>query len=131
MIAAFVEKYAAKYPKAVECLIRDQHALLTIFDFPAEHWDHLRTANPVDSVFAPVRHRTVRTKNSLSHKTARLVVFKVVMTASRTWRRLKGGNQLPMVIAGVNFTDDVATNPTADQNATSPAPSPLSMHSST
>ena len=73
-LAVFAEKYGAKYPKAVECLVKDQDALLTFFDFPAEHWDHLRTANPIESVFATVRHRTVRTKGALSQKTARLMV---------------------------------------------------------
>ena len=104
----FAEKYGAKYPKAVECLAKDQEALTAFFDFPAEHWDHLRTANPVESVFATVRHRTVRTKGALSQKTARLMVFKLVMAASRTWRRLKGENRLPMLLAGVTVTDGVA-----------------------
>ena len=108
-LAVFAEKYGAKYPKAVECLVKDQDALLAFFDFPAEHWDHLRTANPVESVFATVRHRTVRTKGALSQTTARLTVFKLVMAASKTWRRLKGENRLPMVVAGVTFTDGVAT----------------------
>ena len=108
-VAVFAEKYEAKYPKAVECLVKDQEALLTFLDFPAEHWDHLRTANPVESVFATVRHRTVRIKGALSQKTARLMVFKLVMAASKTWRHLKGENRLPMVLAGVTFTDGVAT----------------------
>ena len=116
-IAVFAEKYGAKYPKAVECLTKDRDALLAFFDFPAEHWDHLRTANPIESVFATVRHRTVRTKGALSQKTARLMVFKLVMAASKTWRRLKGENRLPMVIAGVKFTDGVAVTATADQRA--------------
>ena len=64
------EKYGAKYPKAVECLVKDQEALLAFFDFPAEHWDDLRTANPVERVFATVRHRTVRTEGALSQTTA-------------------------------------------------------------
>ena len=68
---------------------------LTFYDFPAEHWDHLRTSNPIESVFATVRHRTVRTKGALSQDTARLMVFKLVMAAAKTWRRLKGQNQLP------------------------------------
>ena len=72
--------------------------LLTFFDLPADHWDHLRTSNPIESVFATVRHRTVRMKGALSQDTARLMVFKLVMAASRTWRRLKGQNQLPKVI---------------------------------
>ena len=116
-MAVFVDKYGAKYPKPVDCLTKDREALLTFFDFPAEHWDHLRTSNPIESVFATVRHRTVRTKGSLSHKTARLMVFKLVMAAAKTWRRLKGENQLPMVIAGVNFADGVAVMTTSDQRA--------------
>src|SRR3954470_12696119 len=104
-VNVFVEKYGAKYPRAAECLTKDQDALLAFYDFPAEHWDHLRTSNPIESVFATVRHRTVRTKGSLSSSTARLMVFKLVMAASKTWRRLKGENQLPKVVAGVTFRD--------------------------
>jgi len=116
-IAIFIDKYEAKYPKAVDCLTKDCEALLTFFDFPAEHWDHLRTSNPNESVFATVRHRTVRTKGSLSHRTARLMVFKLVMSAARTWRRLKGENQLPKVVAGVKFTNGVAESATPDNRA--------------
>ena len=107
-VAVFAEKYEAQHPKAVECLAKDQEALTAFFDFPAEHWDHLRTANPIESVFATVRHRTVRTKGALSQTTARLMVSKLVMAASKSWRRLKGENRLPMVAAGVTSTDGVA-----------------------
>jgi len=106
-INVFAEKYGAKHDKAVECLTKDREALLAFFDFPAEHWDHLRTTNPIESVFATVRHRTVRTKGSLSSTTAKLMVFKLVITASKTWRRLKGTNQLPKIIAGVRFNDGI------------------------
>ena len=106
-IDVFAEKYRAKYGRAVECLAKDRDALLAFYDFPAEHWDHLRTTNPIESVFATVRHRTVRTKGSLSSTTARLMVFKLVVAASKTWRRLKGTNQLPKVIAGVRFNDGI------------------------
>ncbi len=106
-IDVFAEKYRAKYGRAVECLAKDRDALLAFYDFPAEHWDHLRTTNPIESVFATVRHRTVRTKGSLSSTTARLMVFKLVIAASKTWRRLKGTNQLPKVIAGVRFKDGI------------------------
>ncbi|MGC2157018.1 MAG: IS256 family transposase [Pseudolabrys sp.] len=92
-INVFAEKYGAKYDKAVECLTKDREALLALYEFPAEHWDHLRTTNPIESVFATVRHRTVRTKGSLSPTTARLMVFKLLCAASKTWRRLKGTNQ--------------------------------------
>lgn len=104
----FSEKYGAKYEKAVTCLAKDKEALLTFYDFPADHRDHLRTGNPIKSVFATVRHRTVRTKGALSQKTAKLMVFKLVQTAAKTWRRLKGANKLPLVIEGVTFTDGVA-----------------------
>ena len=106
-IATFAEKYGAKYEKAVTCLTKDRDKLLTFYDFPAEHWDHLRTSNPIESVFATVRHRTARTKGALSQATARLMVFKLVITAAKTWRRLKGENQLPKVIQGVTFINGV------------------------
>jgi putative transposase len=112
-IATFAAKYAPKYDRAVACLVKDREALLTFFDFPAEHWDHLRSSNPIESVFATVRHRTVRTKGALSQETAKLMVFKLVMAAARTWRRLKGENQLPKVIEGVRFKDGVEVT-TAD-----------------
>jgi len=113
----FSEKYGAKYEKAVTCLTKDKEALLTFYDFPADHWDHLRTGNPIESVFATVRHRTVRTKGALSQKTAKLMVFKLVQAAAKTWRRLKGANQLPLIIEGVTFTDGVAANATENRAA--------------
>jgi transposase-like protein len=116
-IATFAEKYGAKYEKAITCLTKDRDALLTFYDFPAEHWDHLRTANPIESVFATVRHRTVRTKGALSQDTARLMVFKLVMAAAKTWRRLKGENQLPKVIQGVTFRNGVEVTNTPAQTA--------------
>jgi putative transposase len=116
-VATFAAKYGAKYDKAVTCLTKDRDALLTFYDFPAEHWDHLRTSNPIESVFATVRHRTVRTKGALSQDTARLMVFKLVMAAAKTWRRLKGENQLPKVIQGVTFRDGVEVIEAPTQNA--------------
>ena len=113
----FAEKYGAKYEKAVTCLTKDREALLAFYDFPADHWDHLRTGNPIESVFATVRHRTVRTKGALSQKTVKLMVFKLVQAAAKTWRRLKGANQLPLVIEGVTFTDGVAENDTKNRAA--------------
>jgi len=107
-IETFKAKYAAKYERAAACLTKNTEALLSFYDFPAEHWDHLRTSNPVESVFATVRHRTVRTKGALSQKTAKLMVFTLVSAASKKWRKLNGTNQLPHVIEGVKFTDGVA-----------------------
>lgn len=117
-IETFKEKYTAKYERGVACLTKDTETLLTFYDFPAEHWDHLRTSNPIESVFATVRHRTVRTKGALSQKTAKLMVFTLVRAASKTWRKLNGTNQLPRVIEGVKFTDGVATSdPTQNRAA--------------
>ncbi len=116
-IDVFAEKYAAKYPKAVECLTKDRRTLLAFYDFPAEHWDHLRTSNPIESVFSTVRHRTVRTKGSLSSATAKLMVFKLIMAASKTWHRLNGEKQLPKVIEGVRFQDGIEIIETPSQNA--------------
>ena len=106
-IDVFAEKYGAKYDKAVECLTKDRETMLTYYDFPAEHWDHLKTTNPIESVFATVRHRTVRTRGSLSSTTAKLMVFKLIIAASKTWRRLQGQNQLPKIIGGVRFQDGI------------------------
>lgn len=116
-IATFAAKYLPKYDRAVACLVKDREALLAFYAFPAEHWDHLRSSNPIESVFATVRHRTVRTKGALSQETARLMVFKLVMAAARTWRRLKGENQLPKVIEGVTFRDGVEVTATDAQDA--------------
>ena len=86
----------------------DAEVLLTFYDDPAEHWEHLRISNPIESVFATVRHRTVRTKGALSQKTAKLMVFTLIRAASKKWRKLNGTNQLPRVIEGVRFNDGVA-----------------------
>jgi putative transposase len=110
---AFIESYQVKYEKAAECLNRDRDALLTFYDFPAEHWKHLRTTNPIESTFATVRHRTIRSKNCLSNRTALAMVFKLVEAAQNNWRRLDGNNQLPKLILGAKFADgiEVAAKP--------------------
>src|ERR1700731_3322542 len=84
---------------------KDRDALLAFYDFPAEHWKHLRTSNPVESTFATVRHRTVRSKGRLSNKTALAMIFKLAEAAEKNWRRLDGHNQLPKIILGVRFTE--------------------------
>ena len=104
---AFAESYATKYDKAVDCLTKDRDTLLAFYDFPAEHWKHLRTTNPIESTFATVRHRTIRSKGCLSNKTALAMVFKLVEGAQKSWRRLDGHNQLPKLIQGVKFTDGI------------------------
>jgi putative transposase len=104
---AFAETWGVKYDKAVECLIKDRDALLAFYDFPAEHWKHLRTTNVIESSFATIRHRTVRSKGCLSNKTALAMIFKLAEAAEKSWRRLDGHNQLPKVILGVKFADGV------------------------
>jgi putative transposase len=104
---AFVETWGVKYNKAVECLIKDREALLAFYDFPAEHWKHLRTTTVIESSFATIRHRTVRSKGCLSNKTALAMIFKLAEAAERSWRRLDGHNQLPKLIIGVKFTDGI------------------------
>jgi len=104
---AFVETWGVKYERAVECLIKDRDALLAFYEFPAEHWKHLRTTNVIESSFATVRHRTVRSKGCLSNKTALAMIFKLAEAAEKSWRRLDGQSQLPKVILGVKFADGI------------------------
>ena len=104
---AFIETYAVKYDKAAACLVKDRATMLAFYDFPAEHWKHLRTTNPIESTVATVRHRTVRSKGCLSNKTALAMVFKLAQAAQNSWRRLDGHNQLPKLIVGVKFIDGI------------------------
>lgn len=113
----FAEKYGAKYDKAVACLARDRDALLAFYDFPAEHWRHVRTTNPIESTFATVRHRTKRSKGCLSRAKTRIMVFKLIKAAEKNWLRLRGTNQLPKLITGVKFIDgEEATKISNDAN---------------
>src|SRR5262249_13878786 len=104
---AFIETWGVKYDKAVECLTKDRDALLGFYDSPAEHWKHLRTTNVIESSFATVRHRTVRSKGCLSNKSALAMIFKLAEAAEKSWRRLNGHNQLPKIILGIKFTDGI------------------------
>ena len=117
---AFIDSYRVKYDKAAECLKKDRDALLTFYDFPAEHWKHLRTTNAIESTFATVRHRTIRSKGCLSNRTALAMVFKLIEAAQKNWRRLDGHNQLPKIILGVKFTDglEVVAKPASHKLAT-------------
>lgn len=104
---SFVSAYGAKYPKAVECLSKDRDVLLTFYNFPAEHWVHIRTTNPVESTFATVRLRTGKTRGCLSRDTAFTMVFKLCLNAEKRWRRLNGAEQLTAIMSGVKFEDGV------------------------
>ena len=101
----FVEMYQAKYPRAAECLARDRETLLTFYDFPAEHWVHLRTTNPIESTFATVRLRTAKTKGCGSRMATLTMVFKLARSAEQYWRLLNGSHLLEDVIRGVRFVD--------------------------
>jgi transposase-like protein len=103
----FVATYGAKYPKAVECLSKDREALLVFYDFPAEHWRHIRTTNPIESTFATVRQRHGRTKGNGSRAACLTMVFKLMEAASRKWRLLNGSGRLKDVIRGVKFVDGI------------------------
>jgi transposase-like protein len=103
----FVTTFQAKYPKAVACLTKDRDVLLAFYDFPAEHWIHLRTTNPIESTFATVRLRHRRTKGSGSRVACLAMVFKLARAAEERWRRLNGSALLPEVIRGVRFVDGV------------------------
>jgi putative transposase len=109
----FLETYAAKYPQACECLAKDREVLLTFYDFPAEHWKHLRTTNPIESVFATVRLRHRRTKGSGSRAACLAMVHQLMLSAAKRWRLLNGSELLPDVIAGIQFTDGVKSQEVA------------------
>lgn len=111
---AFIENYRLKCEKAADCLAKDRDALLAFYDFPAEHWKHLRTSNPIENTFATVRHRTIWSKGCLSNATALAMVFKLAEAAQKSWRRLDGYNQLPKVILGAKFKDGLELAHSAD-----------------
>jgi putative transposase len=113
----FLAKYRAKYDKAAACLAKDREALLAFYDFPAEHWKHVRSTNPVESTFATVRLRTDKTKGCLSRKTALALVFKLARSAERHWRRLNGSDRLAEIVRGVRFRDGEAVVTAEDQAA--------------
>ena len=100
-----VKRFEAKYPKAVECLLKDKEAMLAFYDFPAMHWQHIRTTNPIESVFATVRLRTAKMKNCGSRTTTLTMAWQLMTTAQKRWRRLRGYKLLADVVKGVKFKD--------------------------
>ena len=101
----FCRSWGEKYPKAVECLKKDAESLFSFYDFPAAHWVHLRTSNPIESTYATVRHRTRRTKGCGSRTATLTMVWKLALEAQKTWRRLMGSNHIPFVMEGRTFVD--------------------------
>lgn len=110
----FSKTYQAKYPEAVTCLLKDRDVLLTFFDFPAEHWAHIRTTNPIESTFATVRLRTDKTRGCVSKDTILALVFKLVESAQKSWLRIRGFKYLADVIEGVPFKDGCRADDKAD-----------------
>ena len=111
-------------------IARPGERVRAFYDFPAEHWKHLRTTNPIESTFATVRLRTMRSKGCLSNKTALAMVFKLAQAAQNSWRRLDGHNQLPKLIVGVKFIDGIEAVRQQPQAAAWPKPSPRFGYSS-
>jgi putative transposase len=109
-VEAFARTYRAKYPKAVECLEKDRDALLTFYDFPAEHWGHIRTTNPIESAFATVRLRTKKTKGCGTREATLTMVFKLAQSASKRWKKLRGSALLAEVVKNVRFVDGIKEN---------------------
>ena len=101
-----------KYEKAVAKLVKDRDELLAFYDFPAEHWKHIRTTNPIESVFATVR-TAPENQGCLNRKTALAMVFRLMMSAKKKWRKISGPNRLPEVIQGVEFKDGIKQLQTA------------------
>jgi putative transposase len=105
--ARFLTSYGAKYPKATECLAKDRAALLAFYEFPAEHWIHIRSSNVIESSFATIRHRTDRTKGCLTRDGMLAMIYKLGQSAERSWRRLRGFEWLAKVVEGVKFSDGI------------------------
>ena len=103
----FIELYEAKYPKAVECLRKDREVLLTFYNFPAEHWRHIRTTNPIESTFATVRLRTDKVRSCFSSQTVVTMAFQLCRCAERRWQKINGVNQLSKIMEGKKFIDGI------------------------
>jgi len=113
--ASFVAAYAPKYPKAAECLAKDQDPLLSFYDFPAEHWHHIRTSNPIESTFASVRLRTAKSRGCGSRASILSTVFKLSLSAEQRWLKLRGAELIAKVITGVQFKNGVEVQQKARQ----------------
>ena len=112
-----VKRFDAKYPKAVECLVKDREALLAFYDYPAEHWIHIRTTNPIESTFATVRLRSKRSRNCGSRATTLAMVFKLLQSAQKRWKRIAGFNKLELVVNNVKFQDGEPLTDQSDRTA--------------
>ena len=112
-----VKHFSAKYPKAMECLNKDKEQMLAFYDYPAEHWQHIRTTNPIESTFATVRLRTAKTRGCVSRDSILSMVFKLSQSAGKRWRRLRGFKMPADVVQGLRFKDGIRVVSDADQEA--------------
>ena len=112
-----VKRFEAKYPRAMECLAKDREELLAFYDYPAEHWVHIRTTNPIESTFATVRLRSRRSRNCGSRATTLAMVFKLLQSAQKRWKRIKGFNKLELVVNNVQFKDGEPLTDQSDRTA--------------
>ncbi len=112
-----LSKFGAKYATAMECLKKDREELLTFYDFPAEHWIHIRTSNPIESAFSSIRLRTAKMRGCGSRTTTLTMVFKLAQSAEKRWRRLRGYRQLGEIIAGIKFKDGIRETDLSDRSA--------------
>ena len=103
----FIKTYELKYPKAAQCLEKDREELLAFYDFPADHWPHIRTSNPIESTFSTIRLRTKKTPACVSRSTILTMVYKLGLSAEKGWRKLRGFRRLADVIDGVKFIDRI------------------------
>ncbi|MYL22096.1 IS256 family transposase, partial [Halobacillus litoralis] len=112
-----VKRFDAKYPNAMACLVKDREALLAFYDYPAEHWLHIRTTNPIESTFATFRLRSKRSRNCGSRATTLAMVFKLLQSAQKRWKRIAGFNKLELVVNNVKFQDGEPLTDQSDSNA--------------
>lgn len=112
-----LKRFEAKYPRAMECLAKDRDELLAFYDYPAEHWVHIRTTNPIESTFATVRLRSKRSRNCGSRATTLAMVFKLLQSAQKRWKRIKGFNKLELVVNNVQFKDGEPLTDQSDRTA--------------
>ena len=112
-----LKRFESKYPKAMECLSKDKDQMLAFYEFPAEHWQHIRTTNPIESTFATVRLRTAKTRGCVSRDSILSMVFKLSQSAQKKWRRLRGFKLLADVVQGINFKDGFRVENDADREA--------------
>jgi len=112
-----IKRFETKHPKAMNCLQKDKEQMLAFYDYPAKHWRHIRTSNPIESTFATVRLRTKKTRNCVSRNTIFAMVFKLVQTAENRWHRLRGFELLADVVSGVKFINGEKSQKISDENA--------------